>query len=432
MEDIKLEQFNNIHFIGIGGIGISAIARMLLLLGKNVSGSDSGRSPVTEKLEREGAAVYEGHDARNLKDDTDLVVYTIAIAKDNPELLEAQKRGVTLLTYPEALGLLTSAKKTIAVAGTHGKTTTTAMIAEVLMGQNMDPTVVVGSFLNNQKENFIGGASNLMVVEACEYCDSFLNLHPFIGVITNIDSDHLDYFGSLENIQKSFRKFAERIPNDGYLVCNPNDENVKPILEGLSSTIIDYSEMGEDIELSVPGKHNIKNAQAALSASMLVGVTQEKGKANIKTFKGTWRRQEFKGETKKGALIYDDYAHHPQEVAAVIEAFKSLYPDKKVSLVFQPHLYSRTKLLFDDFVKELSNADGVMLAPIYAAREKKDDTISSKMIEEEINKKEHKAIYVETPDEMVEKLKEWSDDDDVVITVGAGDIYKVGERLLEN
>jgi len=431
MEEVKLENFKKIHFIGVGGIGISAVARMFLLLGRVVTGSDSCESPVTKKLEGGGVKIYKGHKAENIGEDIDLVVYTIAVSEDNPELLEAKKRGIVHLTYPEALGLLTRDKKTIAVAGTHGKTTTTAMIAEVLIGAQKDPTVVVGSFLNKQKENFIAGKGDLMVVEACEYRDSFLNLYPFIGVITNIDSDHLDYFGSLENIQKSFRKFAERIPSDGYLVCNPDDKNVKPVLGGLRCAIVDYSKLEENIELSLPGKHNIKNAQVALSVAKIVGVDEKRGIELIKNFKGTWRRQEFKGKTENGALIYDDYAHHPSEISATIEAFKSKYPSKKISILFQPHLYSRTKLLFNDFVKELRKADGIVVTDIYAAREPEDKSITSEMLVQKINETGEKAIYIKTFDEIVEKINQWADGDDIVITVGAGDIYKVGERLLE-
>jgi len=434
MEEKKLGQFNNIHFIGIGGIGVSAIARMMIALGKNISGSDLNDSNILENLRRSGAHIVVGHDQKNITDTVDLVVYTIAVTDDNPELVEAKKRGTIILSYPEALGLLTKEKKTIAVAGTHGKTTTTAMIADILISAQKDPTVIVGSLLSQERGNYIAGDGEYMVVEACEYRDSFLNLQPFIGVITNIDADHLDYFGNLENIQKSFKKFAEKIPDNSFLICNPNDTNIKPILDGLSCNIFDYSKINDETNLSVPGKHNALNAKAALSVADVLGIKISDAQKILSGFIGAWRRQEFKGKTKKGALVYDDYAHHPTEIKATIQAFKEVFPDKKISVIFQPHLYSRTKALFDDFVSALKKADRIVVTDIYAAREPLDESISSEMLVQKINenkKEETKAIYLKTFDEIIEKVNKWASVGDVVVTVGAGDIYKAGECLLE-
>lgn len=434
MEETKLEQFNTIHFIGIGGIGISAIARMMLLLGKTVSGSDISESTVTKKLQEEGVVVSIGHEASNVPEGADLVVYSIAIPEldpNNPELKKAQERGIKTLTYPEALGLLTQEKKTIAVAGTHGKTTTTAMIADILIEGNLDPTVIVGSLLSRERGNYIPGKGQYLVVEACEYRDSFLNLRPFIGVITNIDADHLDYFGNLENVQKSFKKFVSKIPKEGFLIAPTNDENVKPVLSSAQCKVMDYSQIGLNIPLTVIGEHNKKNAHAAKAVARELGITEEIIHKALGSFVGTWRRQEKKGITKKGALVYDDYAHHPTEIKATIHAFKESFPDKKISVLFQPHLYSRTKALFDDFVDALKGADGIVVTDIYAAREPEDKSITSGMLVQKINETDERAIYIKTFDEIVEKINEWADGDDVVVTVGAGDIYKVGERLLE-
>ncbi len=425
-----LKEAKNIHCIGIGGIGLSAIAKMLLTEGKSVSGSNLDESLVTEKLRKDGAEIFIGHDKKYITEDTELVIYTIAINDDNPELLEAKKLGIPTITYPEALGLLTEEKYTVAVAGTHGKTTTTAMCAEILIHAGKSPTVIVGSFLNKEKENFISGDSNLLVVEACEYRESFLNLSPDIAVLTNIDNDHLDYFGDLEMIKKAFRKFVERVPVDGYVVYDPEDPNSAEVVKGLECNMVKSTELALELALEQPGEFNIKNAKSAGSVAKILGVSDEDIASSLEAFKGTWRRQEFKGKTKEGALIYDDYAHHPTEIKAVIKGFKEKFKDKKISVVFQPHLYSRTKLLMNDFVDALLVADGIIITDIYAAREKKDDSVNSEMLVNKINKHGEKAIYTKTFEEITEKLSQWAGENDVVITVGAGSIFEVGELLL--
>lgn len=432
---MSLENYKKIHFIGIGGIGISAIARMFLLQGKEVTGSDLSSSRITDKLKNEGANIAIGpHTEENLSSDVDLVVYTVAMLEldpHNPEYEKAKKNTITTLSYPEALGVLTEEKKTVAVAGTHGKTTTTAMIAEILIKAGIDPTVVVGSVLNKQKENFISGKSDVMVVEACEYCDSFLNIHPFVGVITNIDADHLDYFGSITKIQESFRKFAERIPKEGTLICNPNDGKVMPILSGLECAIVDYTKVSHDAQLKVPGEHNKQNAQAARAVAHVFGVSEKDSKVFVEEFAGTWRRQEFKGVTEGGAFIYDDYAHHPREIKMTLEGFQKQFPEKRITVVFQPHLYSRTKLLFDDFVSVLSGADSILLADIYGARENPDPSISSEKLAQSIAARNTNVETVSSFEEIVSMLS-LRNENNLILTMGAGDIYKVAEALIKH
>tara|TARA_Y100000310_G_scaffold344721_1_gene459026 strand:+ start:1901 stop:3199 length:1299 start_codon:yes stop_codon:yes gene_type:complete len=427
----NLKNTNHIFCIGIGGIGLSAIARMLLLEGKKVSGSDTEESIVTEKLKKDGANIFIGHTEDNISDDVDMVLYTIAISPDNPELVEAKKRGLPILTYPEALGTISCDKKTIAIAGTHGKTTTTAMTAKIAQAGNLDPTVIVGSLLNNTDGNFIAGSGDNLIVEACEYRRSFLHLNPTVLVITNIEEDHLDYYKDLEDIQSAFRELAQKVPSDGAVICNATHPTVLPIVKDLSCKVIDYTTYDLDgIDLKVLGSFNIQNAKAAATVGYFLQVDKDDIFGGLESFNGTWRRQEYKGKTKKGALIYDDYAHHPTEVAATIRAFKKEYPKKVIIAVFQPHLYSRTKQFLSDFVTALSIADRILLLPIYAAREKDNNDINSKMLETAIAKVNEKVESFSSLDCIKEHLEEYANENDIILLMGAGDIYKVGELLV--
>lgn len=432
---MNLHEYKNIHFIGIGGIGVSAIAKMMLLEGKKVSGSDLSSSLITDKLKNEGVDIFIGpHNKENLPDDSDLVIYSIAIQEldpNNSELLEAKKRNIPLLTYPEALGRISKTKKTVAISGTHGKTTTTGMIAEIFLMGKMDPTVVIGSFLkkNGDYENFVAGKSDWLIAEACEYKKSFLNLSPHILIITNIDNDHLDYYGTLENVQKAFTEFVEKVPEGGFIVTNPNDLVIKPTLSKAKGNIIDYT-MYPELSLKVSGAHNRKNAQAAYAVGNVAGIDKTTIEEALKNFSGTWRRQEYKGKTKTGAIVHDDYAHHPTEIKATISGFRELYPDKKLTVIFQPHLYSRTKLLFDDFVEALSTADRVIITDIYAAREKKDNSISGEMLANSIASKNNSTLFTSSFSDIEKELTGSLGNDDVIITMGAGDVYKIGEDLV--
>lgn len=395
---IELHTIKKIHFIGIGGIGVSAIARMFLSEGKEVSGSDRSKSVITDELEKLGATIYEGHAKGNVPEDCDLVVYTIAVGDDNPE------RGVcdNELTYPEVLGLISKDKFTIAVSGTHGKTTTTAMIAKIMIDAGLNPTVIVGSLLKDVKSNFVAGDSKYLVVEACEYRRSFLNLHPTILVITNIEADHLDYYKDLDDIKSAFEEMKAKVQDGGVIITEK-----------------EYSEAPHDFQLQAPGEHNIKNAQAAYMVGRELDIPEEAVRKSLAEFSGTWRRFDFLGKTKEGVLVYDDYAHHPDEVRATLKGFREKYPDKKILVIFQPHLYSRTKLLLNEFAKSFSDADRIIITPIYAAREEKDESIS------------HTMLANMSGAEAVDRFDEIDiGDAEVVVVMGAGDIRKVGEDLL--
>lgn len=464
----KILDKQNYHFIGIGGIGISAIARMLILQGKKVSGSDSSQSEITDDLEKLGVKIFIGQKAENIGKDTEVVIYTVAIPENNPEMQEARKRereaksvvertsgakrgqesGTTdfaeksfaCFSYPETLGELSREMQTIAISGTHGKTTTTAMIGHILEKAGLDPTIIVGSkMLEEQKSNFKSGKSKLLVVEACEYKRSFLNLYPSILIITNIEADHLDYYKDLSDIQSAFKELAERVPANGFIITDTQSENIKPVIKNVSAKVLDYKEIDEDIELLVPGKHNISNAKTAIQAVKTLEVGEKEAKQALKNFVGTWRRLEYKGE-KGEAIFYDDYAHHPSEIQASLSALKGKYPEYKLICIFEPHQQKRTKDFFDDFVKALQIADRVFIAPIYVARETKDDSISNKILAEAVNKKVE-AKAVENLEELIKELKitplahltlRGEPEKICIVFMGAGDIYKWTPKFIEN
>ncbi len=398
-----------VHFIGIGGIGVSAIARMMLAAGQTVTGSDQSESLVTEELAKLGATIFGHHHADNVSADVDLVVYTIALAVDNPELIKAKSLDVPVLSYPEMLGRISADKYTIAVAGTHGKTTTTAMLAQIFIAAGLDPTVIVGSLFKDSQSNFIAGKSKYLIVEACEYRRSFLNLNPKILVITNIDNDHLDYYKNLADIQSAFAELAAKVPADGRVI-----------------TETEYRQVPLPIELPMPGEHNQRNAQAAIAAAKAVGIDEGLARRALAKFSGTWRRFEYKGETKTGAKVYDDYAHHPTEIAATLAGARAVFPDKKITIVFQPHLYSRTKLLFDDFTKSFSGADEVIILPIYAAREPADPSITSERLAKAIG-----GRYLPSLAEAATYLTAHTGPTDLVVIMGAGDISRLADSLLQ-
>ncbi len=432
---IDIHKAHAVHFIGIGGIGISAIARMMLVEGKSVTGSDRSDSKVTDELRKAGAKIVIGHDAKNIPDACDLVIYTVAVPQDNPELAFAKEKGIPMMTYPETLDAISREKYTIAVSGTHGKTTTTAMIAKILIDVGLDPTVIVGSLMKRPdggESNFIAGKSKYLVVEADEYKKSFHNIHPKILVINNLDLDHLDFYKDLADIQDSFRVVAGRVPQDGYIVTDKGNKNIEPVYENLKATVDDYiKNVDQDLKLLTPGQHNKWNAAAAATVAGILGIDPEKIKKSLETFQGTWRRFEFKGHTKGGAFIYDDYAHNPQKVKAALQGAREAFPDKKIVAVFQPHLFSRTKTLFDQFVTAFDSADTVILTPIYPAREAFDPTISSEMLADAIQKHRGQADAYKTFEEIQNVLKgKYNSAEHVIVTLGAGDGYKIGEALL--
>lgn len=424
------------YFIGIGGIGVSALARKYLSEGWEVAGSDRAGSRITAELEKLGAKVYLEQKSENISGNLDLVIYTIAVSLDQAELARARELGLKVLSYPEALGELSRSHFTIAVSGTHGKTTTTAMLAQIALAAGLEPTVIVGSLLHNNQTNFIAGASDLLIVEACEYRRSFLNLSPRILIITNIEADHLDYYRDLADIQTAFGELASKLPSDGALICDKTDANLQSVVkiaEKVGCKIIDYKKIKTDFELKVPGAHNIKNAQAALAVASELHLLYHIVLESLENFAGTWRRFEYKGEMEKSkAKVYDDYAHHPSEIRATLSGARELAGENKIWAVFQPHLYSRTKQLFTEFSESFANADEVILADIYAAREIADpETSSARLAQASKNRSGEPAKYFASFSEIADYLKQNVKSGDLVITMGAGDIGQVAELLLK-
>mgnify|MGYP001610449513 CR=1 FL=1 len=415
-----------VHFIGIGGIGISAIARMFLYPERSrgvarikVSGSDTAESEVMAELRKVGVQVTIGQRAENIPADCDLVIYTIAVPLENPEFAEAKRRGVLLLSYPEALGVISKEKFTIAISGTHGKTTTTAMIARILMDAGLDPTVIVGSFLLDGKggrTNFIAGKSKYLVVEACEYRRSFLNLSPKILVITNIDADHLDYYKDLDDIRNAFAELVAKVPKDGVVIT-----------EKEYGLIV----LKKNFALKIPGKHNLQNARAALCAARALGISDEVSLRSLAAFRGTWRRFEYRGRAQNGALVYDDYGHHPTEIEATLQGAREAFPTQRIVVVFQPHLYSRTKDHLAAFGQCFARADAVVLLPIYPAREKDPGDISSQMVVNEIKKNGKEAHFAASFAEAAALAEKFSSANDLILTLGAGDTNKVADILIK-
>ena len=434
MKNIDLNKIKKAHFIGIGGIGMSAVAKMMLTEGKEVSGSDLADSSITRDLEKMGAKIFYSHNGDNVSDDIEMAIYSPAIKEDNPEFEKAKKLGIPMLSYPQMLGLISEGKYTIAISGSHGKTTTTAMIGQIMEDANLNPTIIVGSLMNGNHSNFTAGKGKYFVVEACEYKKSFLSItHPNIIVITNIDADHLDYYGTLENVKKAFGEFVAKLGENDYLVCDSENENLKDIITNTKAKIINYAKAPEDgLRLAVPGNHNVKNAKAALAVATTLGIDKKSLFGSLNNFKCTWRRFEHKGKMNAGALVYDDYAHHPTEIKATLATAKEFFAyhrasGGKIICIFQPHLYSRTKMLFKEFTESFTDADEVIFADIYAAREVHDDSINSEMLAREIEN----AKYMESFEAIEKYIKENAGEHDVIITMGAGDVYKIGENLLK-
>ena len=413
MKDLDLSKVKKIFFIGIGGIGISALAKMAISRGIEVLGINDEESPKTlDPLRDAGAIIYYENELKELPD-ADLYVFSDAWIYRGPQLLiQARKRGPTL-SYFEALGIFAKEYKVIAIAGTHGKTTTTAMVAEILIAARLDPTVVVGSFVKKFDSNFRAGKSEYLVVEADEYNRHFLNFNPFIGVVTNIEADHLDCYKDLEDIKNAFDKFISKTKNK----------------------IVDYVKYLDKVpKLSVPGIHNRMNAAAAMAVADVLNIDEEITKKALSEFSGTWRRLEKRGETEQGVIIYDDYAHHPTEIKASLSALRELYPvgEKKITVLFQPHLYSRTKALFNDFAKSFKGSDNVFLLPIFFAREAKDESISSEKLASAIILAGDKAKAFSDFEAAQAFIKDLNlGENDVFVTMGAGEAYKIADKVFK-
>lgn len=436
--NLDLSKIKHVHFLGIGGIGISAIARMMIHEGKKVTGQDMQDSEIITELKKAGADINIGQSFENIPSDADLIVYTIAIEIYDPELYNKVKLGdMTNFSYPEMLSVVTKGKYTIAVSGTHGKTTTTAMIAGILRDTGKDPTVIVGSLLIGDQSNFIAGKSEYFVVEACEYKRSFLNINPNILVITNIDEDHLDYYKDIEDIKSAFRELVMKVPADGFVVCNPSDINIADVIKDIPVKIINYNDFfNPDLKLKIPGIHNKKDAAVAMAVSSILNINKDESNHSLSNFPGTWRRFEYKGKLKSGALVYDDYAHHPAEIVATLEGFRELYPKSdgwNITVVFQPHLFSRTKLLLQDFAKSFNLADGIVVLPIYYAREEDDGTMSAEILAKEISLHNPNVKAFADFKSAQDYLGIWfpnMNDKDIVVTMGAGEAFKIGDNLL--
>ena len=438
---------------------MSGLAEILLKEGFTVTGSDAHETSLTDHLEALGARVYYGQRAANIGQEPgiDVVVYTAAIHEDNPEFMAVVEKQIPMLTRAQLLGeIMRNYKQAIAVSGTHGKTTTTSMVADILMAGDMDPTISVGGILKDIGGNIRVGSSELFVTEACEYTNSFLSFYPTLEIILNVEEDHLDFFKDIDDIRHSFRLFAEKLPAGGLLVVNSTIENLEEITKGLKCRVVtfgveddsEYSarnitydayarpsydlvvqgEVVNRITLGVTGEHNVYNSLAAIAAVMELGVGFDAIMAGLKAFTGTDRRFEKKGEIG-GVTIIDDYAHHPQEIRATLAAAKN-YPHRKLWCVFQPHTYTRTRAFLDQFAETLSAADEVILTDIYAARETDTLGVSSADIVKKIQDLGTKAHYIPSFDEVETFILENCINGDVLITMGAGDIVKVGEKLL--
>lgn len=447
-----------IHFMGIGGISMSGLAEVLLERGFTITGSDMKASPITKKLESHGAAIVYGQKAENITDDMDLVVYTAAIHPDNPEFQAVVQKGIPHMDRAELLGqIMSNYKNSIAVSGTHGKTTTTSMLSLIMLAGACDPTISVGGILKDIDGNIRVGRSQNFITEACEYTNSFLKFNPRIELILNVDADHLDFFKDLNDIRHSFRLFAEKLDKDGILIINGEIRDLSFFTEGLPCKIITYGleaddnytaknisfneyacgsydlyvngEKADHITLNVTGLHNVSNSLAAIAAARELGISMEHIKSGLMNFKGTDRRFEYKGEIN-GITILDDYAHHPTEIEATLTAAKN-YPHRKIWCAFQPHTYTRTKALLKEFGRALSLADHVVLADIYAAREADTGEIHSRDLQAEIRAHGTAADYFSTFKEIENFLLENCSPGDLVITMGAGDIVTVGEELLK-
>ena len=436
----------HVHLVGIGGVSMRPLGLVLKGMGMEVTGSDMSASDGTRELEDKGIPVAIGHHAENIEGAA-CIIRTAAAHNDNPEIAAARAAGIPVFERAQAWGeIMKSYKNAVCVSGTHGKTTTTSMLTHILMEANLDPTVMIGGYLPLLHASHRVGHGDTILLESCEYCDSFLNFFPTLALVLNVEEDHLDYFKDLADIQKSFHKFAAMATFG--VVANGDDPHTVKAMEGIDyvsfglggNNRIHAANMCPDwrhfdvvcdgefychLDMGVLGKHNAMNALAAAAAAWMMGIPGEAVSHGLESFHGAGRRMEFKGKFN-GADVYDDYAHHPDEVAATIAAVRDAMPGRRLVLAFQPHTYSRTSALFDDFVRELSKTDVLVLAEIYAARERNTIGISSADVAEKIPG----AVFCETLPEVTAYLKANVREGDVVITMGAGDIFRAGEALL--
>ena len=451
----ELKKGSKIHFIGIGGVSMSGLAEIALSMDYKISGSDMNESEVLDKLRNNGIEVFIGHNEENVHG-ADLVVYTAAVKKDNPELVEAHNLNIRTMERSEFLGELTLlSEETIGICGTHGKTTTTSMISVSFINGGKDPYVQVGADLKQINGNYRIGKYPYFIIESCEYVDSFLQFHPETAELLNIEEDHLDYFKDIEAIKASFRKFVEKVPERGFVIYNADDEKCIEVCKDLKCNIISFGINNSDcdwiatnitlnpngfysftatngyeeirIDLNVVGYHNILNALATIATSRAHGIELETIKKSLEEFTGASRRFEYRG-TLNGASVFDDYAHHPTEIKATIKSAQTL-PHEKIWVVFQPHTYSRTKALWEEFKNAFVDCDNVLLLDIYAAREKDDGIASSINLADAINEVSSNCLYVSSFEECIDYLKEHVNSEDVVLTIGAGSVTKISHEI---
>ncbi len=441
---LNLTTVKHIHFIGIGGIGMSALARFFLHEKKTVSGSDRAGSAITDALVNEGVQFFPTQSASNLSKGLnlllpDMVVYTEAMAADQEEMVAARALGVPMMNYFDALGLVANEYYLIAVSGTHGKTTTTAMLTDVLEEAGLDPTAIIGSLRSRTGSNFRAGKSKYAIVEACEYKRDFMSLKPDVLVITNIEYEHVDYYKDLADVQSAFRELSLSVPEDGAIVTAATDPNIVPVLVGVTAKVIDYTKsLDLTMKLRQPGLHNRLNAAAATAVGEFLGIEHEVSDTALENFAGTWRRFEYKGDIPAlnqgrtgNTPVYDDYAHHPTEIKASMAGARELYPDRKLIVVTQTHTYTRTAELFDEFVEAYALADEVYLLPIYAAREENILGVTSEQLAEAIVAKGTEAVVMQTGAAIAQTIRESLDEADpaVVVIMGAGDVTSVAKEL---
>lgn len=458
MYHIDFNKPANLHFIGIGGISMSGFAELLASKGFHITGSDSHMSDITEHLESLGLQILYEQKASNIPNDTDLVVYTAAISEDNPEFVEAKRRGLPMMVRADMIGqIMKNYSNAIAVSGTHGKTTVTSMLSHIFLAADLDPTISVGAILDAIGGNIRIGNSQNWIMEACEYTNSFLSFHPTTSIILNIEEDHLDFFKDINDIRNSFRKFAELLPEDGLLVINSSIDNYEQISGSLSCKVLTYGLDNKNadvyaddisfndkgcgsyklyingdfkgyINLNVTGMHNISNSLSAIAVAYAQGIDMDAIKRGLSGFTGASRRFQKKGEVA-GITIIDDYAHHPSEIKATLNAAAS-YPHNNLWVVFQPHTYTRTRAFLKEFAEALTLADNVILTDIYAAREKDPGDISSIDIVNELEALGKKAYYISSFDDIENFILKNLVNGDMLITMGAGDVVTIGEELL--
>ncbi|HYE12695.1 MAG TPA: UDP-N-acetylmuramate--L-alanine ligase [Patescibacteria group bacterium] len=454
----SLDNIKNIHFVGIGGISMSGLAEIMLTAGYNVTGSDLNSSKIIDRLSNKGAKITIPHDSKNVEG-SELVVYTAAVKKDNPELVRAGELAIPVMDRAEFLGIIMKNHHYgIAISGCHGKTTTTSMVSLIFKNACLDPTILLGGELDAINGNVLVGKSDYFITEACEYYESFLKFYPYVGAILNVEEDHLDYFKDIDHIMSAFYKFAKLIPKDGTLVVCADNENAMKVADTAECNILTYglekeadytarnivfnrlghptfdvyfrNEKIGTLSLNIPGKHNILNSLASIAIARNAGIDMEIIKISLLEFRGTYRRFDIQG-TQNDITVIDDYAHHPTEIRATLEAAVQ-FPHKRVWCIFQPHTYSRTRTLFNDFAKAFYNADKAIIADIYSAsREKDNGDIHSRDLVNEVNNNSNNAIYMKDFEEIADFIAREAEPGDIVFTMGAGDVFKLGQMILD-